>query len=177
MSTIITTLVLAFSVVLLLAIAVAAQHRRTQSSCKACEHFGEENAAEGEADADAEVGEEGELPSWVEAKARNEVRGRVDDPRSIEMHDQDRLMVPLQERFDHYEPDRSVLARDYGMDYVPATVWSVPQFRPPPCHQRECGRDCPSAISTPYTTVQEAATDTSVGSILPTFEYRETPGA
>ena len=197
---ILATLVIAFSVVLLLAAVVATQRRAPPVACKACEHFGDPPGADagsadagsadaGSADAggaeaggaeaggaeaggaDAADGED-VVPSWVDAKAR--VRGQVEDPSSIAMHAQDRRMMPSRERFDHQEPDRTVLAREYGMDYVPPEVWSVPQFRPPRCHhQRARCHECPSAISAPYATVREAASETSVGSILPKFDYSE----
>ena len=78
---------------------------------------------------------------------------------------------PSPERF-HDEPSRSVLA-EYGMEYVPPTVWSTPQYRPPTCHQRTACRDCPGTTTAQFATLHEATHDTSVGSILPRFEFRE----
>lgn len=81
---------------------------------------------------------------------------------------------PPPDRF-HEEPDRSVLA-EYGLEYVPPTVWSTPQYRAPVCHQRTSCRDCPGTATAQFATLQEAAHGTSVGSIMPRFEFRESEG-
>lgn len=185
------TLVLLFTVVLLLAMVVVTHQSPRRAASE--EHFASSHATTADAAEDAKHdtrdsngGAKNDdkndadattvLPSWVQAEHQRDDRGRVEeDSSTIMMHDQDQRAMPELETFDHHEPDRSVMVREYGMDYVPPEVWSVPQHRPPQCYHsvsKPC-HECPSALSTPFTSVQEAAEQTAVGSILPTFTYRE----
>lgn len=191
------TLVLLFSVVLLLAMVVvtrqsprcaaseehfaSSSHATTADAVEDAKHnthgngVAKDDKDNDNADNKGDTGATTVMPSWVQAEHQRDDRGRVEDSSTILMHGQDQRAMPELETFDHHEPDRSVLAREYGMDYVPPEVWSVPQHRPPQCYHsvsKPC-HECPSALSTPFTSVQEAAEQTAVGSILPTFTYRE----
>lgn len=69
------------------------------------------------------------------------------------------------------EPDPSILA-PYGFVYMPNTLWSVPQRRPPVCLKENSCQVQPVMLGNPYSPLFEY---TGSGSIMPTFMYRETP--
>lgn len=70
------------------------------------------------------------------------------------------------------EPDPSILA-PYGFVYMPNTLWSVPQERPPVCLSDSKCLVQPTFTSDKFADLYEY---TGVGTILPTFSYKETPG-
>lgn len=69
------------------------------------------------------------------------------------------------------EPDPSILA-PYGFVYIPNTLWSVPQQRPPVCITDSKCQAQPLYIGEKYADISEY---TGVGTILPNFQYKETP--
>ena len=67
------------------------------------------------------------------------------------------------------QPDKKQYS-DYGFNYMPATSWSVPQQRPPPCIPQ---KNCPVCPVVDKGTPVDAVEWNQVGSILPKFKYKE----
>lgn len=69
------------------------------------------------------------------------------------------------------EPDPQILS-PYGFVYMPNTLWSVPQKRPPVCITDSKCAVQPTFSSSKFADVYEY---TGVGTIMPNFEYKEKP--
>ena len=69
------------------------------------------------------------------------------------------------------EPDPSILSQ-YGYTYMPNTLWSVPQRRPPVCITDSKCKVQPLFSSDKFTDIMEY---TGVGTIMPNFEYKNVP--
>ena len=67
------------------------------------------------------------------------------------------------------QPNQKVFSK-YGYSFMPATSWSVPQQRPPPCIPQ---KSCPVCPVVDKGTPVDAIEWSQVGSILPKFEYKE----
>jgi hypothetical protein len=72
----------------------------------------------------------------------------------------------------YYEPNPAILS-PYGFTFMPNTLWSVPQQRPPVCAKTNKCEVCP--VFTSGVPV-DALTYTGVGSIMPSFNYKEGNG-
>ena len=69
-----------------------------------------------------------------------------------------------------YEPDPRILS-PYGFSYMPPSLWSVPQQRPPVCIPQTKTTPTPVFTNSSYTDVMEF---TGLGTIMPRFQYQET---
>jgi len=69
------------------------------------------------------------------------------------------------------EPDPKILSQ-YGYTYMPNTLWSVPQKRPPVCITDSKCKVQPLFSSDKFTDIMEY---TGVGTIMPHFEYKNVP--
>lgn len=78
--------------------------------------------------------------------------------------------LPFQKQTKYYRQPNKKFFSNYGFDYMPATSWSVPQQRPPPCIPQE---RCPVCPVVDKGTPVDAIEWSQVGSILPKFEYKE----
>lgn len=67
------------------------------------------------------------------------------------------------------QPNEKIFSK-YGYSFMPATSWSVPQQRPPPCIPQ---KQCPICPVVDKGTPVDAVEWSQVGSILPKFEYKE----
>ena len=76
--------------------------------------------------------------------------------------------IPSNNKF-FKQPDKKVFSK-YGYSFMPATSWSVPQQRPPPCIPQ---KSCPVCPVVDKGTPVDAIEWSQVGSILPKFEYKE----
>ncbi len=69
----------------------------------------------------------------------------------------------------HMQPNKGAFSQ-YGQSFMPPSSWSVPQKRPPPCIPQEKCTVCPSNTGGGPA---EPLSNTSVGSIMPKFTYKE----
>ena len=76
--------------------------------------------------------------------------------------------IPTRNKF-FKQPNQKVFSK-YGYSFMPATSWSVPQQRPPPCIPQ---KSCPVCPVVDKGTPVDAVEWSQVGSILPKFEYKE----